>query len=85
MKRNVPFVEPHTSPFAFSTNTLIAPFPAVTTTATLVAFIFGLIFRLEGSWVLGEGKKNHLQNVAKIRNNIRNLPFLRKKSLGTDM
>ena len=35
--------------------------------------------------MLGEGKKNHLQNVAKIRNNIRNLPFLRKKSLGTDM
>ena len=83
MKRNVPFVEPHTSPFAFSTSTLIAPFPAVTTTATLVAFIFGLIFRLEGSWVWR--KKNQLQNVAKIRNNIRNLPFLRKKSLGTDM
>ena len=60
MKRNVPFVEPHTSPFAFSTSTLIAPFPAVTTTAKLVAFIFFLISRSESRSALGVSIQYHL-------------------------
>ena len=80
MKRNVPFVEPHTSPFAFSTSTLIAPFPAVTTSG----FHFWPHFLLRGElnecWV---NEKNHLQNGAKIRTTTFAKQFAISSPLGT--